>query len=368
MKVPFFPPDIFEKDREFLLDLVHRIGTSGTFILGENVAKLEQRFREATGALDAIAVHSGTGAVAVALRAIGIGPGDEVIVQGFCCQPVASEVINLGATPSFVDVDPQTMVMDAGAIARRITPRTRAILPAHLFADMVDMPTLMDLARRHRIKVVEDACVQQGAVLNGISAGLAGDVGTYSFFQMKVMGGCGEGGMIVTNNLEIARACRIVRNHGQDGNTRFLHHLIGVNSRMDEIMAGFLLHRLDQLGWILERRVEIAEYYHRRFASIADRVALPGNRREGRCYYMYVIRTPRRDALREHLLQRGIGTQVYYPRPLPAQRAFQEFAASEDRLENCARASRENLALPIYPQLTDAQAEVVADAVLEFFA
>jgi dTDP-4-amino-4,6-dideoxygalactose transaminase len=364
--IPFFPPDIFERDRAFILELVHRAGMSSSFILRDNVAKLEERFRSITGAQHAIAVHSGTGAVGVALRAAGIGPGDEVIVQAYCCQPVASEVINLGATPIFIDVDPRTMVMDPSRIEERISPRTRAILPAHLFSNMVDMPAVMDIAKRHGLVVVEDACVQQGAVLAGKPAGRWGHLGTFSFFQMKVMGGCGEGGLILTDDPELGAACRMIRNHGQD-KVRFRYERIGVNSRMDEIMAGCLLKRLDDLDAMLARRADIAEFYHARLQVLKDRIVLPPPGRDGRCFYMYVIRTPERDELAAFLAERSIETQVYYPRSLPVQAAFRSFARAEDWIENSLRASRENLALPIYPHLADAQAEAVAQGVLDFF-
>lgn len=368
MKVSFFPPDMFENDREFLLDTIYRVGTSESFILGKNVAALEERFRKETGAGEAIAVHSGTGAVSVSLRAAGIGPGDEVIVQAFCCQPVAEEVINVGARPAFVDIDSRTMVMDPSLIEARVTPRTKAIMPAHLFSALVDMSAVNAVARKHRLTVIEDACVQQGAVRDGLPAGLMGDVGTYSFFQMKVMGGCGEGGMIVTNDKSLASACRAIRNHGQEGKTRFLHERLGTNSRMDEVMAAFLLRRFDALPRMLRRRTEIAKYYGARFVSLAERVVLPDSVGEERCHYMYCIQTSERDALRAHLAGRGIASHVYYPIPLPMQGAFLVYADPTYSIENSKRASNENLALPIYPHLTDAQAEAVADAVVSFFA
>lgn len=363
--VPFFPPDMFEADKEIIYQQVYDAGISNKFILKENVESLEQEIMEYSGAKAAIAVHSGTGAVALSLRALGIGPGDEVITQGFCCQPVASEIINLGATPIFVDVDPDTMVMDPSKIEARITERTKAILPAHLFSCMVNMPKVKDIAKQYNLKIIEDACVVQGAKLNGIPAGLWGDVGTWSFFQMKVMGGCGEGGVILTDDLELAAKCRMLRNHGQS--ERFNHVLIGVNSRMDEIMAGFLRYRLKEFDSILKRRADIAEYYHERFASIEGKIKRPPLGTDGRCYYMYNIQVKRRQELQEHLLSRGIATHIYYPRILPEQRAFIKYQTPADDLAQCKRVSQENLALPIYPRLTDKQAKAVADAVVEFY-
>ncbi|MBB4264584.1 DegT/DnrJ/EryC1/StrS family aminotransferase [Roseospira visakhapatnamensis] len=366
MTIPFFPPDLFEADRPLIHDLVFEAGTTNRFMLKDHVAALEDGFRRATGAADAIAVSSGTFAVLVALKAAGVGPGDEVIVQAYCCQPVASQVIALGATPVFVDVTADTMVMDPARVEERITPRTRAILPAHLFSCLVDMAPLRDIARRHGLVIVEDACVQQGATQDGVAAGRLGDVGTFSFFQVKAMGGCGEGGMIVTDDPEIGRRCRMLRNHGQDGATRFLHHIIGFNSRMDEIMAGFLNHRLARFDDILRSRARIAASYTERLSVLGNRITLPPPGVEGRCYYIYAVQSPDRDALRAFLLDRGIATHIYYPRILPHQRAFAAYADPRDRLDTAIRAARQNLALPIYPHMTDAQADAVVDGVLAF--
>lgn len=363
--VPFFPPDMFEADKEIIYKLIYQAGTSNNFILKDNVEKLEEEIKAYSGAKAVVAVHSGTGAVSLALRALGIGPGDEVITQGFCCQPVASEVIHLGAKPIFVDVDPHTMVMDPAKIESRITKKTKAILPAHLFSCMVDMPAINKIAKQYNLKVVEDACVVQGAKLNNIPAGLWGDIGTWSFFQMKVMGGCGEGGVVLTNDLELADRCRILRNHGQT--SRFHHELIGVNSRMDEIMAGFLLYRLKQFDSILKRRIEIAEYYHQRFAEIEGQIKRPPLGSTDRCYYMYNIQVKNRQQLQDHLLAKGIATHIYYPRVLTEQRAFMSYQTTDDELNECFRVSRENLAIPIYPRLTDEQAKLVADAIVEFY-
>jgi dTDP-4-amino-4,6-dideoxygalactose transaminase len=366
MKVPFFPPDMFLHDKKTIFQCIYNAGTKNEFILKSNVDEFEKDIIKYTGAKSAIAVHSGTGAVALSLRAIGIGPGDEVITQGFCCQPVASEVINLGATPVFVDVDPLTMVMDPSQIERRITPKTKAILPAHLFSSLVDMKKVKEVADKYNLTVVEDACVQQGAIQNGVFAGLSGDIGTWSFFQMKVMGGCGEGGVVLTNNDELAERCRILRNHGQK--ERFYYRTVGVNSRMDEIMAGYLRYRLSNFDQVIKKRAEIAAYYHMRFSDIKDKILCPPSDVYTRhCYYMYSIKAKERDALRDFLFSNGIATHVYYPRILTEQQAFRQWQSPLDQLDQCRIASEQNLALPIYPTLSFQQAEMVADSVLKFY-
>jgi dTDP-4-amino-4,6-dideoxygalactose transaminase len=364
----FFPPDMFGEDRDAILGLIHEVGTDPAqkFILGERVARFEQALRDYTGARDVIACSSGTGGLELALDAAGIGPDDEVAVPAFCCQPVASSVVNRGARPVFVDVDPHRLVMDPEETEAAIGERTKALMPAHLFSIMADMPAMREIASRHDLTLIEDAAVAQGAVLQDLPAGRWGDLGVFSFFQVKALGGIGEGGVVLTDDPELGERVRMFRNHGQDGKTRFLHHLVGRNSRMDEIFAGFLLHRLPRLGERLERRAQIAGYYTERFEGFEEAGLLPPPPgREGRCYYVYTLLSERRDELREFLFERGISTHVYYPLPLPHQPAFAAFATGR-QYPAAGRAGRRNLALPIYPHLTDAQVERIADTVVDF--
>jgi dTDP-4-amino-4,6-dideoxygalactose transaminase len=368
--LPFFPPDLFEADRNVLLQTVRDVGTTQDqrFILGERTARLEAALREMTGAGDVIACGSGTGALTLAVHACGVGPGDQVVVPAFCCQPVASTVANVGATPVFADVDPGTMVLDPDDVERCITERTTALMPAHVFSIMADMPRINEIARRRRLRVIEDAAVAQGAVLDGVPAGRWGDVGVFSFFQVKAFGTAGEGGVILTDDPVLARDCRMLRNHGQDGVHRFLHHRIGYNSRFDEVIAAFQLHRLPTFPERLERRARIADYYSERFAPLRDRgVVAPPSGRNGRCYYVYSLLVQRREDLRAYLTERGIGTHIYYPVPLPRQPAFERWAPPGRTWPNAEQVSRRNLAIPIYPHLSDAQVQRVADAVCEFF-
>ncbi|MFF5258467.1 DegT/DnrJ/EryC1/StrS family aminotransferase [Actinomadura viridis] len=370
MTLPFFPPDLFEGDRDVLLKLLHEVGTDPEqkFILGRRTAALERELREMTGAGDVIACGSGTGALTLAVHALDIGPGDEVIVPAFCCQPVASTVANVGATPVFADADPWTMVLDLDAVESLITERTRAIMPAHVFSIMADMPRIAEIAARHDLPVIEDAAVAQGAVLDGRPAGLWGDLGVFSFFQVKAFGTAGEGGVVLTDRPELARRVRELRNHGQDGITRFLHHRIGHNSRFDEIIAAFQLHRLPGFPDRLERRAQIADYYTERFTPLRDRgVVAPPPGRNGRCYYVYSLLVERREDLRAYLTERTIGTHIYYPVPLPLQPAFAEFAPEGVRWPGAEQVSRRNLAIPIWPHMSDADVEYVADSVCEFF-
>ncbi|AXE88775.1 UDP-2-acetamido-2-deoxy-3-oxo-D-glucuronate aminotransferase [Streptomyces sp. Go-475] len=368
--IPFFPPDLFEADRQALLDLLYDVGTDEEqrFILGRRTAEFEDLLCRTTGAAHVIACSSGTGGLNLAVQALGIGPGDEVIVPAFCCQPVASSVANAGATPVFADVDPHTMVIDPDNVAELITDRTRAVMPAHIFSIMADMPRINKVARAHGIKVIEDAAVAQGAVLDGVPSGRWGDIGVFSLFQVKSFGTVGEGGVVLTDDATTAQAVRMLRNHGQDGVHRFLHHMVGQNNRFDEIIAAFQLHRHDGFAGRLERRARIADYYSERLVPLADRgVLAPPAGRNGRCYYVYALLVEQREELRAWLAEKGVGTHVYYPRPLPAQPAFSAFAPTGRDLPGARHASDHNLAIPIWPHLTDAQVEYVADSICEFF-
>ncbi|GAA3761119.1 DegT/DnrJ/EryC1/StrS family aminotransferase [Salinactinospora qingdaonensis] len=367
--IPFFPPDLFEDERETLLETVRTVATAPEqrFILGSHTAHFEERLRDHLGAADVVACGSGTMALSIVLRAMEVGAGDEVIVPAFGCAPLASTVIEAGATPLFVDIDPWTMVLDPDLAEQAVTSRTTALMPAHMFSVMADMPRIREIAQRHGLHLVEDSAVAQGGSLLGHPAGRWGDAGVFSFVQVKTFGTAGEGGAVVTDTPELGRLARMLRNHGQDGRTRFTHHRIGYNSRFDEIQAAFLTHRLPTLDDRLQRRARIAAYYTERFAPLAERgIQPPPPDGDGRCYYVYSLLAEHRDALRDHLAANGVASHVYYPRPLPHHPAFAAFAPEGARWPNAERASARTLALPIFPHLTDAQVEHIADTVCTF--
>ena len=366
--IPFFPPDLFEDDRDVLLDIVRDTGTGPRqrFILGEYTARFEEALRASLGAADVVACGSGTTALTLILHAVGIGPGAEVVVPAFGCAPLASTVVNLGATPVFADIDPWTMVADPDEMEGLITEQTRALMPAHMFSVMADMPRMREIAARYQVRLVEDSAVAQGAVLDARPAGLWGEAGVFSFVQVKTFGTAGEGGVVVTDDPELGRAVRMLRNHGQDGKQRFLHHRIGYNSRFDEVLAAFQLHRLPGLPDRLERRARIAEFYTERFSPLREQgVLAPPPGRNGRCYYVYSLLAERRDELIAHLAAQGVASHVYYPLPLPQQPAFAGFADGR-HWPQAEQASRRTLAIPLYPHLTDADVEHIADAVCDF--
>lgn len=364
-EIPFFPPDLFTADRQVLLDLLWEIGRGPDqkFILGERTRRFEQLLRDELGAADVIACASGTSALGLVLRAMDVGAGDEVVVPAFGCAPLASSVLEVGAAPVFADVDPRTMVADPDAVERLITHRTKAIMPAHMFSVMADMPRFRAIAAERGVRLVEDSAVAQGARLGGTPAGLWGEAGVYSFVQVKSFGMPGEGGAVVTRDAALGERVRMLRNHGQ--RERMVHEVVGTNSRFDELQAGFQLHRYAGFAERLRRRAEIAEYYTGRFEGLPG-IAPPPSGSDGRCYYVYCVQADDRDGLRAHLAERGIASHVYYPLPLPRQVAFAPHAPADQRWPNAERASARILALPVHPNLTDTDVVRVADAVCEF--
>lgn len=367
--IPFFPPDLFAGDHDALLETVRAIGTGAAqkFILGEQTARLERELRDRLGAADVIACSSGTSALTLVLEATGVGRGDEVVVPAFGCAPLAAAVIDAGARPVFADIDPVRLTVDPDAAEALITSRTVALMPAHMFSVMADMPRFRELADRAGLRLIEDSALAQGGVLKGRPAGRWGDAGVHSFVQVKTFGMPGEGGVVITDDTELATAVRMLRNHGQDGVHRFVHHRVGHNSRFDEVMAAFQLQRLAGLDARLARRTEIATYYSRRFVSLADRgVIAPPVGGDGRFPYVYTVLAKHRAPLRAHLAAHGVASHVYYPRTLPAQPAFAPYAPGGASWPNAESAARYNLALPLYPHLTDLQAEHIADTVCAF--
>ncbi|WP_051116650.1 DegT/DnrJ/EryC1/StrS family aminotransferase [Amycolatopsis nigrescens] len=369
MELPFFPADQFGADRSLLLEVIREIGLDAEqrFILGRHTAAFERMLGDSLGVADVVACGSGTSALTMVLRAMEVGAGDEVVVPAFGCAPLAASVLNAGATPVFADILPHTMVVDPAAMAALIGPRTKVLMPAHMFSVLADLPRIEELAARHGVRLLEDSAVAQGAVLRGRPAGTWGDAGVFSFVQVKSFGMPGEGGAVVTGDPALGEAVRLLRNHGQDGVHRFVHHRIGYNSRFDEIQAAFQLRRYAGFPARLARRARIAEYYTERFAGLREAGVLPPpSGRDGRCYYVYCLLCERRDELKEWLAERGIGAHVYYPLPLPRQAAFAAHAMPGQQWPNAEHASARILALPVYPQLSDAEVECIADAVCEF--
>lgn len=340
-----------------------RVLDSGWFVLGPEGEAFEAELAAALGARHAVAVGNGTDALHLALRARGIGPGDEVVTTSISAAFSALAILHAGARPVFVDVDPATLNLDPAAVARAITPRTRALLPVHLYGHPADMDPLLDLARERGLVLVEDACQAHGARYRGRPVGtLAGEhgIGALSFYPTKNLGALGDGGAVLVNDDTTAALLRQLRNGGQ--RDRYRHESEGWNSRLDELQAALLRVGLSHLDTWTDRRRALAAFYDRELAG-SDVRPLGEQAYARTVYHLYVVRHPRRDALMESLKQRGIGTLIHYPIPLHLQPAFAFLGGKRGDLPVVERASDEILSLPLYPELEDAAAARVVEAV-----
>jgi dTDP-4-amino-4,6-dideoxygalactose transaminase len=339
---------------------IDRVLASGWFILGPEVEAFETEFAAACAAQSAVGVGNGTDAIAVILRALGIGPGDEVITSPLSAAYSALAIMMTGARAVFADIEPHTLTLDAAAVASAVTPRTRAILPVHLYGQAADMESLARVASRHGLALVEDCCQAHLATANGRPVGTIGIAGAFSFYPTKNLGALGDGGAVVTNDAALAARVRRIRNGGQTD--RYHHAIPGVNSRLDELQAAILRARLPFLaGWTAARR-RLAAAYRRALTGASVRVI--AERDPGHVYHLFVVRSAKRDGLQLHLRSRGIETLVHYPIPIPAQVAMQDQNPRE--CPTATTACREVLSLPMFPALGEAEVEEVARSVSSF--
>lgn len=341
-------------------EAVDRVMDSQQFILGAEVESLEREIAEYCGSRYAVGVSSGTDALLVVLMALGLRPGDEVITSAYSFFATAGAVARLGGRPVFVDIDSATFNIDPAAIASKITSRTRAILPVHLFGQMADMEEITRIASRHGLPIIEDAAQAIGAELQGRPAGAWGTAGCLSFYPTKNLGGAGDGGMVTTNDLGLAERIRMLRNHGF--RMRYHSEILGGNFRLDAIQAAVLRVKLRYLDrWTEARRRNAAEYRKR----LQPGTQLPAERFGTHVYNQFVIRHPRRDALMHYLKEQGIGCEVYYPSPLHLQKCFDDLGYRTGDLPVSERAAQTSLALPIYPELTPEMIQRVADSIAQ---
>ncbi|HEY9166017.1 MAG TPA: DegT/DnrJ/EryC1/StrS family aminotransferase [Candidatus Kryptonia bacterium] len=361
-----------------------KVAESQHFILGPEVEALEKGLASYLGAKHAIGVSSGTDALLIALMAVDIKPGDEVILPTFSFFATAGVVARMNAKPIFTDIDPVTFNIDPNDIERKITGKTRAIIPVHLYGQSADMSPIMEIARRHSLKVIEDGAQAIGVQYkDGRKVGTIGDIGCYSFFPSKNLGGFGDGGLVVTNGDDLGEKLRIMRVHG--GKPKYFHRVIGGNFRLDAIQAAVLNVKLPHLDKWSQMRKDNAAEYSRIFISsgLADaegRVALdPGNAallpkavyksnqiKNYHIYNQYVIRVSKRDALKKHLSDNGIGSEIYYPVPFHRQECFANLHAKDEDFPVSNYAAEHSLALPIFPELTHDQLEYVVHSIAEF--
>jgi dTDP-4-amino-4,6-dideoxygalactose transaminase len=345
-------------------EAVDRVLSSHQFILGREGAALEEEIARLCGVAHGVGVGSGTDALVLALRSCGVGSGDEVIIPPFTFVATGSAVSALGARPIFADIHPNTYNIDPGQLARRVTPRTRAIVVVHLYGLAADMDPIMEFARTKNLPVVEDAAQAIGAAYEGRRTGSLGDVACFSFYPTKNLGACGDAGMIVTNSAERAVHLRILRNHGQT--EKYVSSEPGWNGRLDEVQAAILRVKLRHLGaWQRARQAHAAEYT-RQFAQIPG--IMPPLVPEGydHVFHQYTIRVEERDALQRVLAEKKIGSAVYYPVPLHVQPLYASLGYKAGDFPHAEHAAQEVLSLPMYPELRPAQLTRVAEAVSEF--
>jgi dTDP-4-amino-4,6-dideoxygalactose transaminase len=371
LKVPYLDlKSQYDSIRDEIRPVVDDVFESQAFILGSKVEDCESAIADYCGCAHAVGVSSGTDALLIALMAEGIGPGDEVITTSYTFFATAGAIARTGATPVFVDIDPATYNIDATRIEERLTDRTRAIMPVHLYGQMADMDPIMALADRHDLVVIEDGAQAIGAEHAGRRAGSIGDYGCFSFYPSKNLGAAGDGGMVVTNDAERGERLRLLRTHGSV--TPYRHQVIGGNFRLAAIQAAVVAVKLRHLdAWTTGRQVN-AGRYDRLFTEAglveSGPVGLPVVTTDRHIFNLYVVRVPERDALMAFLQDNGIGCGVYYPVPLHLQACFTGLGYREGELPESERAAKETLALPIYPELTDEQAGYVVERVKTFMS
>ncbi len=356
----------YETIREEIQEAVLRVCSSQRFILGPEVEGLEKEIAAYTGARFAIGVSSGTDALLASLMALEIGPGDEVITTAYSFFATAGVITRLGARPVFVDIEPDTFNMDAAAVAERMSPRTRAIMPVHLFGRCMDLDPLLELARREGVAVIEDAAQSFGGVdARGRAAGTVGAVGCFSFYPSKNLGAFGDGGMVVTDDEKLAVRLRMLRVHGEE--PRYHHRMVGGNFRLDSLQAAVLRVKLRYVRQWSEARRANARRYRELLAaaSSAQRIVLPPDC-PGHVYNQFVIRSPERDRLRGFLGEAGVATEIYYPLPLHLQDCFDSLKHRQGDFPLAEEASRTSLALPIYPELSESQQRYVCARIQRF--
>ncbi|MBL8023376.1 MAG: DegT/DnrJ/EryC1/StrS family aminotransferase [Elusimicrobia bacterium] len=345
------------------VDVFRHVYRKNDFILGEDVRHFEEEFSHLVGASYGVGMSSGTAALELALRALGVGPGDEVITTPFSFFATAAAIVYVGARPIFVDIDPKTLNMNPLFLERALTSKTKAILPVHLFGHPANMTAINDIALARKIPVVEDACQAHGARWHGRPVGALGQIGCFSFYPTKNLGGFGDGGMAVTNDGSLVERLRRLRNCGR--REQYEHLELGYNERLDNLQAALLRMKLPHLKMWTEDRQRLAALYRRELAecSVSPLSVLSG---ADPVYHLFTVRTSRRDALREYLGAQGIQTGIFYPTPLHLQPAFASLGGKTGDCPEAERASTECLSLPLYPGLSEKNVQRVAAAVHAF--
>lgn len=350
--------------KEEIISGIEKVLDGMQLFLGENVQQLEKDFAEFSDADYGIGVSDGTGALHVILRALGVGPGDEVITVSHTFIATAEAILLTGAKPVFVDIDPNTYLMDVSQIETKITPQTKAILPVHLYGQTVDMDPLLEIAERNGLKVVEDACQAHGAEYKGRKAGSLGDAAAFSFYYSKNLGAYGEGGFISTNDATLAEKIRKIRDHGSG--IRYHHDFLGFNARLDEIQAVVLRAKLPHLAEWNQKRREHAYLYNKllKDTPVKTPTELPDNKP---VYHLYVVAAPKRDELQTFLREKGVFTGIHYPIPIHQQKVVETLGYKNEELPVTDRVTSQILSLPMFAELEDTEIQYTVDAIKEFY-
>ena len=367
MNVPFLDLKIQYKEIEQeVLPMVTEAMTNGAFVGGPQVTNFETEFAEFCDSKYCVGVNSGTDALRFALMAVGVGTGDEVITVPNTFIATTEAISQVGATPVFVDIYPDTCNIDISLIEEEITEKTRVILPVHLYGQPADMDSILELAQKHNIMVIEDACQAHGAFYRNRKAGSIGTAGCFSFYPGKNLGAYGEGGAVVTQDEKIDKKIRTIRDHGQE--KKYFHSTEGYNGRLDAIQAGVLRIKLKRLSTWNESRRENATYYNQLLSKIPG-VTLPVEADFARSvYHLYVILVDNRDSLQKFLSEKGIGTGLHYPLPLHLQKAYSHLGYKQGAFPVTESVAKRLLSLPMFPELTREQIEYVAQSIREFVA
>jgi dTDP-4-amino-4,6-dideoxygalactose transaminase len=347
--------------REEILAALDGVGSKAAFILGEEVQEFEREFADYCGAKHCVAVNSGTSALHLALLAVGVGAGDEVITTPNSFIATAEVISYTGAKPVFVDIDPRTANIDPGKIAAAVTSRTRAILPVHLYGLPAEMDTILEVAAQHHLTVIEDACQAHGARYHGKRVGSIGEAAAFSFYPSKNLGAYGEGGALTTNDDGLAARARALRSHGES--RRYYHDAIGYNYRMDGFQGAILRRKLPRLEQWNARRRELAEIYRRILAGA--RLELQEGGAGERVDHLFVVYVANRDAVRAKLEERGVQTAIHYPLPIHFQKPYQYLGYRTGDLPQAERACERVISMPLYPEMTNEQAAYAAQALRE---
>jgi dTDP-3-amino-3,4,6-trideoxy-alpha-D-glucose transaminase len=350
-------PELFGE----LLAVVERVAATGAFTGGAAVEQFEVDYAAWCEVSHAVGVSSGTEALVLALRALGVGPGDEVVVPANSFIATAEAVSLVGARPRFADVDFQTHLMTADTLEPTLTPAVRCVIPVHLFGRTVEMAPIMELARGHGLLVVEDAAQAHGARYRGRRVGTIGDAGTFSFYPAKNLGAWGDAGAVVTSREDVAERVRLLRSHGES--PRYRHRVVGTTARLDALQAAILRVKLPRLeDWNQARRL-VAETLREALVDAEEIVSPPPAQPDGdHVYHQFVIRTPRRDVVRELLADRGIATGIHYPIPIHRSEAYEALVGECDPAPHATQLAQEILSLPIFPSMTEEQIERIGTA------